>query len=112
MAIFRQQVDLTGAREELCVFDADLHVRRTLNDQHGAYSAAGLTDECTTHGLRYTAATILRELGCEWPMIASITGHETAEMARKYSEKKRFASMAVARLDEARNGQKGNENQG
>ncbi len=75
-----------------------------------AYRAAGLPDDCTTHGLRYTAATILHELGCEWSTIAAITGHETAEMARKYSEKKRRAKVAIARLDEARNGRKGNKN--
>jgi hypothetical protein len=53
----------------------------------------------------------LYELGCEWPTIAAITGHETAEMARKYSEKKRRAKTAIARLDDARNGRKGNEEQ-
>lgn len=76
-----------------------------------AYRAARLPDDCTTHGLRYTAATILYELGCEWPTIAAITGHETAEMARKYSEKKRRAKTAIARLDDARNGRKENEEQ-
>jgi len=74
---------LTTTRGESFKVD---HFRHTMR---AAYRAAGLTEDCTTHGLRYTAATILHELGCEWPIVAAITGHETAEMARKYSEKKR-----------------------
>jgi integrase len=56
----------------------------------------------TTHGLRYTAATILHELDCDWDTIAAITGHETVQMVRKYTEKKRKAKVAIARLDRAR----------
>lgn len=55
----------------------------------------------TTHGLRYTAATRLRELGLDWEAISAITGHETAEMARKYTRQRRRAELAVTRLDEA-----------
>jgi len=64
-----------------------------------AYRAAQLPDDCTTHGLRYTAATILCELGVEWEDIASITGHETMQMVKKYTEKRRRAARAIARLD-------------
>lgn len=63
-----------------------------------AYRAAGL-DAVTTHGLRYTAATILDELGCDERTIAAITGHRTGQMVRKYTAKKRRAAAAIARLD-------------
>lgn len=72
------------------------HFRHTMRD---AYSAAGLPASCTTHGLRYTAAARLHELGLDWPTIGAITGHATAEMVRKYSEKKRRARLAVGRLN-------------
>ncbi|KAA5603785.1 tyrosine-type recombinase/integrase [Roseospira marina] len=55
----------------------------------------------TTHGLRYTAATRLRELGLGWEDIGAITGHETAAMARKYSSRRRRAKIAIHRLDQA-----------
>ncbi|KAA5603724.1 tyrosine-type recombinase/integrase [Roseospira marina] len=56
----------------------------------------------TTHGLRYTAATRLRELGLGWEDIGAITGHETAAMARKYSERRRRADRAITKLDQVR----------
>jgi len=77
------------------------HFRHTMRD---AIRTAALPDDCTLHGLRYTAATILRELGCDLPTIQAITGHRTAEMARKYSEKRRRAKVAIARLNRARRG--------
>lgn len=58
-------------------------------------------DGVTSHGLRYTAAVVLDELGCDWETIASITGHETVVMVKKYLEKKRRARLAVAALDAA-----------
>ena len=75
------------------------HFRHTMR---AAIRAAALPDDRTLHGLRYTAATILRELGCDLPTIQAITGHRTAEMARKYSEKRRRAKVAIARLNRAR----------
>jgi len=75
------------------------YLRHAMRD---AIRAAGLPDDCTLHGLRYTAATVLRELGCDLPTIAAITGHRTAEMTRKYSEKRRRATVAIARLNRAR----------
>lgn len=65
-----------------------------------AFRAAGL-DNVTTHGLRYTAATRLRELGLDWEEIGCITGHQTAEMARKYTRQRRTASVAIRLLDGA-----------
>jgi len=53
----------------------------------------------TPHGLRFTAATRLRELGCSWEMIASITGHDTVEMVRKYADQKRDAELAINALN-------------
>lgn len=66
-----------------------------------AYEAAGLHG-VTTHGLRYTAATILRELGEDWETVAAITGHETMQMVRKYTTQKRRAQVAILHLDQAR----------
>ncbi|MCA1907987.1 MAG: tyrosine-type recombinase/integrase [Magnetospirillum sp.] len=70
---------------------------------HAGLESGGVT----THGLRYTAATILHELGNDWDTIASITGHETVQMVRKYTAKKRKAKVAIASLDKARKGAKG-----
>lgn len=56
----------------------------------------------TTHGLRYTAATMLHELGLDWEVIASVTGHQTVAMVRKYTAKKRNAQLAITSLDAAR----------
>jgi integrase len=63
-----------------------------------AYEGAGLSAECTTHGLRYTCATLLAEQGCDWPTIAAVTGHRTCEMVRKYTSRRRSASTAIERL--------------
>ncbi len=65
-----------------------------------AYVEAGL-EGVTSHGLRYTAATILAELGCDGPTISSILGHRTAEMIQKYTGRKRQAKVAIRRLNEA-----------
>jgi site-specific recombinase XerD len=67
-----------------------------------AYRAAKISDEVSTHGCRYTAATILHELGCDWETIGAVTGHETAEMVRKYTRKKRRARLAIGLLNRAR----------
>lgn len=66
-----------------------------------AYRKAELPDDCTTHGLRYTAAIRLEELKCDEPTIQAITGHRTLAMLRQYTQKKRGAKLAIARLDEA-----------
>lgn len=67
-----------------------------------AYDAAGLPRTCTTHGLRYTQATVLGELGCDPQTIADITGHETVQMVRKYTAQRRRTRLAIDRLDRAR----------
>lgn len=81
--------------------------RHVMGDAFGAVKGLehGLAIEgITTHGLRSTAATILRELGCDWEEIASITGHETVAMVRKYSGRKRKAKRAITKLDASRLG--------
>lgn len=64
-----------------------------------AYAAAELPRDCVNHGLRYTAAVRLSELGCDWETIATITGHETVSMVRKYLAKRRAARLAITKLD-------------
>ncbi|MZR32056.1 tyrosine-type recombinase/integrase [Sneathiella litorea] len=75
-------------------FKAD-YFRHFMRD---AFNAAGLL-EVTTHGLRYTSATILKELGLDWETIGDITGHKTAEMVRLYTEKRRRVARSIAMLD-------------
>jgi len=65
-----------------------------------AFRAAGLKG-VTTHGLRYTAATRLKEIGLGWEDVASITGHATMQMAKKYTSQKRRARGAIRWLNEA-----------
>ena len=66
-----------------------------------AYAEAG-PEGVPSHGLRHTTGTVLAELGCDWPTIASILGHRTAEMVRKYTGKKRQAKLAITKLNKAR----------
>src|SRR6185437_7150018 len=66
-----------------------------------AYDAAGLPKDCTTHGLRYTTATVLHELGCDDATIADVTGHETLAMVKKYRGKRRRARLAIERINRA-----------
>jgi integrase len=66
-----------------------------------AIKTAGLPDDVITHGLRYTAAMILHEIGCEWETIASITGHETVSVVKKYTEKRRRSRLTISELDDA-----------
>lgn len=74
------------------------HMRHIMRD---AIRDAGLPDECTLHGLRYTFATRGIELGLDWQTIEAIVGHRTAEMAHKYTSKRRNARLAIAVLDAA-----------
>ncbi len=66
-----------------------------------AIEAAELPDDCKPHGLRYTAATRLKELGLDRDIIASITGHRTLAMVDKYTKKRRRTQLAIRKLDEA-----------
>ena len=75
------------------------HMRHLMRE---GIRAADLPDDCTLHGLRYTFATRAIELGLDWQTIESIVGHRTAEMAVKYTEKRRRSRLAIATLDAAR----------
>jgi integrase len=55
----------------------------------------------TPHGLRSAAATRLKELRLSWDVIASITGHDTAEMVEHYTEQQRKAKLAIGALNAA-----------
>ncbi len=83
------------------------HFRHVMIDAYQATAGlrSGLKEGgVTTHGLRYTAATRLHELGLDWNLISAITGHETVAMVRKYTDKKRLAKLAIASLDAATGG--------
>jgi integrase len=73
-----------------------------------AYDAAELPVDFTTHGLRYTAATRLQELGVDWETIGDLVGHQTMQMVRKYVAKRRRARLAIAKLNRATRGRKEN----
>ncbi|WP_143181934.1 tyrosine-type recombinase/integrase [Thalassospira sp. TSL5-1] len=75
------------------------YFRRVMRE---ARAKAELPKDLSSHGLRYTAARILKELGCDTETIQSITGHRTEQMARKYSDKKRRSKVAIDRLNQAR----------
>jgi integrase len=63
----------------------------------------GLPRDCHFHGLRYSAAKTLAEVGCTPHQIAAITGHRTIAMVQKYSraaEQRRLATEAMAKLVE------------
>jgi integrase len=77
------------------------HMRHAMR---AAIRAAELPDDCTLHGLRYTFATRAIELGLDWQTIEAIVGHKTAEMASKYTAKRRAARFAIATLEAARTG--------
>lgn len=71
-----------------------------------AYDAVILADgtslpSVTTHGLRYTTVAVLSELGCNDKVIASITGHQTFAMIRKYQGKEREAELATTAMNDA-----------
>jgi integrase len=72
------------------------HMRHLMRD---AIRSAELPDDCTLHGLRYTFATRAIELGLDWQTIESIVGHRTAEMAFKYTEKRRRARLAIVTIE-------------
>jgi integrase len=82
------------------------HMRHVMRE---AIRQAALPDDCTLHGLRYTFATRAIELGLDWQTIESIVGHRTAEMAHKYTAKRRNARLAIVTLDRARERSKDKE---
>jgi integrase len=72
-----------------------------------AHNAAG-HPWVPTHGLRYTVAVRLHEVGVDWGTIADVTGHATVQMVRKYLGKRRptrlgFARVVVATVNRSEN---------
>jgi integrase len=67
-----------------------------------AYVKARLPSDCPTHGLHYTAATVLREIGCDDRTIGDVLGHVPVEITRNYAAKRRRFALAVTRLDKVR----------
>ena len=64
-------------------------------------AAAGLPDECVTHGLRKAAARRLADAGCSTLMIMAVTGHQSLKEVERYTraaEQKRLATAAIALL--------------
>lgn len=74
------------------------HMRHVMR---AACRAAGLPDDCTLHGLRYTFATRALEIGVDPQTMESIVGHKTAQMASKYTAKRRGARLMIVTLDAA-----------
>ena len=67
--------------------------------------ALGLAD-LHFHGLRHTTATALAELGASDAEIQALLGHQTRQMAERYTKKanqKRLADAAVMRLEKGWN---------
>src|SRR5262245_60932736 len=67
--------------------------------------ALGFTD-LHFHGLRHTTATALAELGASDAEIQALLGHQTRQMAERYTKKanqKRLAGTAVERLEKGLN---------
>jgi integrase len=75
-----------------------------LSDEfRGWCDAAGLSPECSLHGLRKAAARQLAEAGCSTHQIAAITGHKTLKEVERYTrdaEQAHLARQAMARLQE------------
>ena len=66
-------------------------------------AAAGLSDECVTHGLRKAAARRLAEAGCTTLQIMAVTGHRSISEVERYTreaEQKRLAREAMKRLSD------------
>jgi integrase len=64
----------------------------------------------TFHGLRHTVATKLADAGADDATIASVTGHKSAAMVRRYTEsrdKKKRAEAAIRLIDEPKSRTKG-----
>ena len=59
-----------------------------------------LRDECLNEHL-FSSYSHARGIIERWT-IAAITGHRTAEMVRKYTDKHRRATLAISKLDAAR----------
>src|SRR5262249_11205246 len=68
---------------------------------------AGLSPDCTFHGLRKAACRRLAEAGCTVHEIASISGHKTLQEIERYTkaaDQARLAQAAMARTAAAQKG--------
>jgi integrase len=66
-------------------------------------AAAGLPDECVTHGLRKAAARRLAEAGCSTLQIMAVTGHRSLAEVERYTrgaQQKRLAQEAIKQLSD------------
>ncbi len=66
-----------------------------------AVSATGLPDDLVAHGLRFSAAARLYDLGIGFDVIAMITGHRTATEAIKYATRREKTRKAIDKVDGA-----------
>jgi len=69
----------------------------------GWCNEAGLSPECTFHGLRATGCTQLADKGCSAHQIAAWSGHTTLKEVERYTRaanQKRLARSAIARQAE------------
>ncbi|MCZ6849387.1 MAG: tyrosine-type recombinase/integrase, partial [Alphaproteobacteria bacterium] len=76
-----------------------------------ARKAAGLHGQgLVFHGLRYTAAKMLADVGCTTRQIAAITGHKSLAMIEKYTQgvdQERLAGAAILNLENAKRTENG-----
>jgi len=100
---------LTGERGRALTVDYFRHIIIDGSKEVEGLNSGMENAGTTTHGLRFTAATRLRELGLSWDVIASITGHDTAAMVEHYTEQKRKAEMAIDTLNAATAAQNSNK---
>ncbi len=71
------------------------------NKMADAFDAAGLPDECVTHGLRKAAARRLAEARCSTHEIAAVTGHKSLADIERYTRaanQRRLSEVANSRL--------------
>jgi len=72
-----------------------------------ACAKAGLSSDCTFHGLRKAACRRLAEAGCTVHEIAAISGHASLKEVERYTkavDQTRLAQAAMARTTAAKKG--------
>ena len=101
----RTIIDAAAANDHLTFLVTKTGKPYSVNDFSDQFrqwcNEAGLPRDCHFHGLRYSAAKLLAEVGCTPHQIAAITGHQTLAMVEKYSkaaEQRRLATEAMAKL--------------
>lgn len=86
------------------VLGQDFTLRHFSKTFRAACRAAGVPDDLTFHGLRYTAAGRYADAGATDEEIMAVTGHRTVSMVKQYTAKSRGgqrAANAVAKLQSA-----------